>query len=369
MIRRQKLQRYKFFYTAIMIIGGSCSLGACLGKLPSENCVDGVCTENGSVGSMDLPCGIIDLPFNFITITPGTTLDLRSKVKCPSPSAPCRYRWDLDGKQVSSNKDLGQYTFNHTGFFNFLFTVSDAQGVADPNPSSAHIAVWNGLFEDDFNRTDLQWDSHGWRRPLISAETPYYELLSGWLHVTGDYNRPGSTAITAWPTAQNARVEVTVKRVIATTYHWIDIILRMHPSAGIGHFYRVRLAQTYTPSEDGTAPHHGIEIAIFKISQSNDEHGVLLNDPTQPVTDLPTQCQECPTLLDYPRDKDIRMIAEINENQFHVQIFQPDQMAQPVLEATATDEFGEPYLYDGFVGLAHYEGLSDFDDFVFSMLN
>lgn len=339
---------------AVFLLG----LGGCLGNVPSSQCQAGVCPDQAETA----PDGQINIPYDYLTVATNTSIDFPGQPSCPAQFSPCRYSWVMGGKQISTNQNALGVHFAQTGFYTLTYIVTDSRGIADPTPAQAHIVVWNGTFQDDFNRPQIDWDTRGWRRPILETDTPMYSLLSGWLHVTGDYNLPGSTAIMAGPQVQNTHIEVTMRRFdVQTGEHYADIIVRMHPSRRQGSFYRIRFWQEMTPEA-------GVEIAIFKISDAANEHGILLNDPSQPPQNSPTICHNCPYRAAYPLNKNFRIIVENNGNQFQVRIYEPDNMTTPFLQNTISDTLNAPYLYEGEVGLTHYEGISDFDDFLLRKL-
>ena len=316
-----------------------------------------------SVPTPEYPSGVIDSAGDYLTITTGESVYFTSKVYCPKDAIPCSFLWDFGDGQTSTVQDPGKHTYAKAGFYTAKFTVTDAKGKKDPTPSVAYVTAWSGQFSDDFKRTNVDWDKHGWRRPLLRPVDPMYTIKSGWLHITGDWGLPGSTAILAWPQVKDFHLEVTKRRhAKSSEEHYSDIILRMHPSSGIGQFYRVRIW------EEGL-PDSGLEIAIFKIVSPTDEHGYLLNDAAQPQSAKAINCKQCPYFENYPRTKDLRIIVEAQGATIKARIEDPKDPGTAVLTTSTTDTLGKPYLYEGMVGLTHFEGISDFDDITFKKLN
>ncbi len=305
----------------------------------------------------DVPSGVIDSASNYLAVAPGGSVYFTSKVYCPVDATPCTYLWDFGDGQTSSVQDPGAHVFSKLGFYKVTLQVTDAKGKKDPTPSAVYVTAWTGTFTDKFNRAKVQFDKFGWRRPLLVVEKPMYDIQKGWLHITGDEGMPGSTGILAWPQVQNFHLEVTKKRqAVKTEEHYSDILLRMHPSGGTGQFYRVRIWEE--GSKDA-----GIEIAIFKIMSPDDEHGFLLNDPTQPQKTKPTVCKACPFYGPYPWNKDLRIIVDAKGATISARIEDPKVPGKAILSTKTTDTLGKPYVYSGVVGLTHFEGISYFDDF------
>jgi hypothetical protein len=141
----------------------------------------------------------------------------------------------------------------------------------------------------------------------------------------------------------------------------------MRPSNRSGAFYRVRVWQ-------GSAAHQDVlEIAVFKIISSDDQHGILLNDPSQPPTADPPPYwpQEAPMIdgFDPERTQDLRLIVDISEDAEGIPIIRaklvdPADPTRLLLEEPgARDVTADPHRYAGLVGLAHFDGESFFDDF------
>jgi len=312
-----------------------------------------------TVPSVDLPSGVIDTTSDQITIKTGEAVYFTSKVYCPDDATPCTFKWDFGDGQTSTQQDPGKHVYKKAGFYKVTLLVTGANKTKDPKPSVVQVTAWNGTFKDDFNRAKVEYDKYGWRRPLLITDKPMYDIQKGWLHITGEWGLPGSTGILAWPQVKNFHLEVTKRRETDTTdEHYSDVIVRMHPSGGTGQFYRVRIWEE-------NAPDSGIEIAIFKIMSPDDEHGYLLNDPSQPQSTKPTQCKLCPYKEKYPRTKDLRIIVDVQGATIKARIEDPKVPGVAVLTSPpTTDTIGAPYLYAGAVGLTHFEGISYFDDFV-----
>lgn len=329
---------------------------------PDPPCSYGSCAGTDFGPPPLLPNGVIDLRYDSITIGPGEAVDFKGKVYCPPKAQPCRYAWSFGNGQTSTAQNPGKIVYDKLGFYVVTFAVTDAAGLVDPLPSKAYVAVWNGEFKDSFERAEVEYDKYGWRRPLLYDEVPLFSIESGWLKERGDWTTPGSTALMAWPLVKDFRAEVLQRRVPQTQGdHFSDVIVRMHPSGGVSQFYRVRIWQ------EGTSA-NGLEIAIFKISDGNDQHGILISDPSQPASTRPTQCKNCPYLPAYPRNKDFRIVVEVIGKKFHAQLEDPAKPGVPILVSDAEDTLDPPYLDAGLVGLTHFQGISHFKDFVLRRL-
>jgi hypothetical protein len=122
------------------------------------------------------------------------------------------------------------------------------------------------------------------------------------------------------------------------------------------------------------APGNGIELAIFKITQPENEHGFLINDEIKDHAKLHTQCNPgaaygtCPYLAGFPRAQDLRLVVEVHGNKITARASTASDPGNALLSASATDDLGAAYLYAGAVGLAHFEGISYFDDFLLRRL-
>jgi hypothetical protein len=347
---------------ALLLVG-------CLGDIPMHDSGVRITSDLGPTDlvhpNKDYPNGMIRALGPYITIRPGQSVTLGSHVSCPAKASPCTLRWDLGDGRSSTKPAPGKVTYSKEGFYTVTLTVTDKQGNKDPTPSKVRVAVWSGVFKDSFNRATLLPDKHGWRRPLfVSDEGEMYAIQNNWLRITGSWGLPGSTAIIAWPTMRNCRFEAIKRRQAATAEHYSDIILRMHPTSGISQFYRVRIWEEWDPKTGDS----GVELAIFKIGDATDEHGILLSDPTQPPSKRPTVCQQCAYLAAYPRTKNLRLVVELWEQQIHARLEDPAKPGVALLTTTATDTLDEPYLYAGGFGLTHFEGESLFDDVVVTEL-
>jgi hypothetical protein len=322
----------------------------------------------------DLPDGVIEAPYAFLTLAPGEPFNFKGRVVCPAALAPCSTRWSFGDGRTSDLEDPGPISFPVVGFYPVTFTVTGAKGRADPTPSTVNVAVWNGEIKDDFNRPTLGWAKDGWRTPLIEVTQdpqpqPLYSIDNGWLKVVGDYNRPGSTAILAWPLVSDSHVEVTKRRQAdATVEHYCDVMLRVHPSGNIVSFIRVRIWEEAASANPSLG--NGIEIAVFKITRPEDEHGVLINDEIKSHEVGHTVCNPgaaygaCPYRQGVPRTENLRIVVDVTGTKITARVYALSDLTTPLLSSTATDDYGTPHLYAGAVGLTHFEGLSHFDDFL-----
>jgi hypothetical protein len=351
-------------------------LAGCLPRHSTRGDGGGGSGDDSAIRLDDYPDGVIEAPYAYVTLAPGEPFNFKGRVVCPASQAPCSYRWSFGDGRTSNIKDPGDLSFA-VGFYPVTFTVVGATGRADPTPSTVNIAVWNGEFKDDFNRPALRWDADGWRAPLLETtpeQQPLYSIDNGWLKVIGDYNRPGSTAILAWPLLGDSHVEVTKRRQAdAKVEHYCDVMLRVHPSGNIVSFIRVRVweeASSPNPNQGD-----GIEIAIFKITRPDDEHGVLINDEIKNHEVGHTVCNPgggygaCPYRQGVSRSENLRLVVEVKQTKIFARVFALSNLTTPLLTSTGTDDYGPPHLYAGAVGLTHFEGLSYFDDFLVRRLN
>jgi PKD repeat protein len=344
---------------AVLILGLLVETAGCTCEMPPDPpCSYGSCAGTDFGPPPVLPNGVIDLRYDSVTIGPGESVDFRSKVFCPPTASPCTYLWAFGNGQTSTLQNPGKIVFDKLGYYVVKLTVTDATGLTDPLPSKAYVAVWNGEFKDGFNRAEVEYDQYGWHRPLLYDELPLFSIESGWLKERGDWTTPGSTALMAWPLVKDVHVEVLQRRVPESQGdHFSDIIVRMHPSGGVSQFYRVRIWQEGTSAA-------GLEIAIFKISDGNDQHGILISDPTQPPSTRPTQCKACPYLPSYPRNKDFKIVVDVQGRHFHARLEDPAKPGVAILTSETDDPLEPPFLDEGLVGLTHFQGISHFEDFV-----
>lgn len=351
----------------------------------------------------------IDTPMDYVTLLAGDQYEFRGQPTCPPKWGACSYLWEVNavsqlsadggvtagpGKlQTSKNKDLGKVTFDQRGYYTVQYTVSDGKGRADPSPALQHVPVWDGTFSDHFKRSALVYGIDGWKRAVIENGWPPDQSLwtittsstaaacaGGCLTVIGAYRAPGSTALVSWPTALNVNAEATFIRTQGEgVEHYGDIILRMNPTTPTQSFYRVRIF------EERDTEGSGIQIAIFKIFDPFDQHGVLLNDPTQARSRRPTVCNfkpmeaepnigtrndptgryGCPYSGNFPRaaGHDIRLVAWLEGVRFTAIAYDTADPDKPVLVSHAIDDYGNPFIDPGFVGLAQYEGVGYITNF------
>jgi hypothetical protein len=312
------------------------------------------------------PDGVIDIPAPNVTFDQtGGSVDFRGRVTCPPEMAPCTYRWDFGDGRISTVKDPGPTVFSKLGYYRVTFTVTSTEGRADPTPGEAHVAVWNGEFQDSFERPSLDFDRHGWRHPIHQDAAPYHDIENGWLRIRGDYHLPGSTALVAYPLVGDCHIEVTKRRhPNPAETHFTDVIVRMHPSLNNGSFIRVRI------QEERASVGNFVEVGVFKIMEATDEHGWLINDEIlhhelHHIDCIPApQYGMCPSIDQFPRTEDIRITIDVAGNRITTRLAAASNPGTVLLTAAATDDIGTPYLYPGAVGVAQYEGVTHLDNFV-----
>ncbi|HEX9179953.1 MAG TPA: PKD domain-containing protein, partial [Burkholderiales bacterium] len=87
------------------------------------------------------PNGTIDSPAANASVVQGGTVNFQGTGTDPENSA-LTYLWNFGGGAPNSTlQDPGNVTFNTTGTFNVTFTVTDAQGLADPSPATRTVTV------------------------------------------------------------------------------------------------------------------------------------------------------------------------------------------------------------------------------------
>ncbi len=90
------------------------------------------------------PDGRIDSPAADVTITQGQSVSFAGTGTDPDNDVPLAYRWNFgtgSGVPDATLEDPGSITFNNVGTFTVSFTVTDAQGLADPTPATRRITV------------------------------------------------------------------------------------------------------------------------------------------------------------------------------------------------------------------------------------
>jgi len=343
---------------------------ACFDAQPDPCWLQGTCGYTADGGALELQLRI-DLPQPYVTINPGEAVTLRSTGQCPADE--CSVRWDFGDGRTSTERDPQPVTYDEVGFYHVTLTATAESGGSTVD--HAYVAVWEGRFSDDFDRQRLDHLAHGWRPPLAWPDQQgevRWEIADNWLRTSGYLALPATTGLTAWPAVRDQHVEVTIKRSQQLDRaHFSDVLLRMHPLRLNGGFYRVRLQQEPAPGMGQRGTALGVEIAIFKITNPADEHGILLNDTSQPPATKPTNCRQCPYLAAYPLDSDLRLTIDLEDHgggaRFDVRLSDPQNPTQVLLSSTVTDS-ENPLSYAGFTGLTQFEGTTLFDDFVLEQL-
>lgn len=327
----------------------------------------------------------------FATIAPGGSVDFHGEVRCEPEGALCNTHWTFpDGEVVANNLEPGARTFA-AGYHHALLTVTtlNNQVLAEAH---AYIAAWSGELRDDFNRPSMEWDARGWVHPVRSDVE--YVIKDDWLYLKHDHRAPGSTGLMAYPMMRDAHVEVTVRRYPnPLEIHYMDVIFRADPQGRSYRFYRVRVDQ----SQDDQG--QGLRIAIFKVYDEEDEHGMLISDvqqPVEPFDQLPTcqerldcepladswakncqqghcvpiQCIGCAQLTNFdpPRTQDFRIIIDFRDQgglpTWDVRVVDPADTNTVFIEQLGLqDTTPNPHLHAGLVGLAHFDLETYFDDF------
>ena len=288
------------------------------------------------------------------TIKPGKAVTLDGVVSCPAVFG-CKYSWDLGNGTTSTAKSPGSVTYTKVGVHHVTFTVRDKKNTV-LGKARADVVVWTGKYTDNFTRTDvpptIQHDKYLWLKPLDAKAI--FSIKSNRLHVTHNLGLPGSGALRSAPAVRDVRVQVTVQRSqITTVAHYSDVILRMHPQKLNGAFYRVRL-------KEGVAAYgHEIDLTIFKIVTSADEHGISLTAKPPVLTNY-----------DPSRKKHMRLTIDIKDNASGVPVFNvtvateaaPTKVLLQIKDLKDTTK--APHTHAGFTGLTQFKGQTYFDDFV-----
>ncbi|CAM2065895.1 PKD domain-containing protein [Sulfidibacter corallicola] len=95
-----------------------------------------------TVSVTDPPDGTIDAPASDVTIPVGGSVTFAGSGVDPDNDLPLTFLWDFDGGATNSTvEDPGEITFDNGGTFTVTFTVSDAQGIADPTPATVVVTV------------------------------------------------------------------------------------------------------------------------------------------------------------------------------------------------------------------------------------
>ncbi|HET9702242.1 MAG TPA: PKD domain-containing protein, partial [Burkholderiales bacterium] len=87
------------------------------------------------------PNGTIDSPAANVSVVQGGTVNFQG-TGTDFESSTLTYLWNFGGGAPNSTlQDPGNVTFNTVGTFNVSFTVTDAQGLADPTPATRTVTV------------------------------------------------------------------------------------------------------------------------------------------------------------------------------------------------------------------------------------
>jgi hypothetical protein len=379
------------------------------------------------------PANSWNLP-SFATLHPGWSLNFTlAGEACPGGGS-CTFAWDFANGQTSTEQNPSSIAFATAGFFPVRLTVSKSG--APVGNARVDVLVWNGTFTDDFNRTNTDGDIHGWvpattLTGAVGTRDVAWTIVANQLHDSNhpDLHAPGSTGALAVPVVHNGHVEATLKRYnylfdpgqpgsnnydYTVFWHYGDILIRQNPISWNGSYYRVRVLQGPPSLQGGN-----LQIAVFRISENTDEHGILLNDrmfhtytgipcanftppftefcpdpdplwatawdtacrktstnPAEPPTCWPIHPRDPPVLTDWnpARDQNIRMMVDVRDvidpkdgklkPQFRVRLANPANHSEVWLEQTFFDEWPNPILGEGLWGVTSFSGNSDWDDFV-----
>lgn len=329
----------------------------------------------------------------YLTTTPGSAVTFAAAVDCPA-GVTCTYAWDFGNGETGTTVSPPAVTYANVGQYHVTLVVS-----ADGNEAGSaegYVSVWSGTFSDDFNRTALDLAQHYWLTPLDPLAV--WSIKSNWAHVQHDLRIPGSSALMASLQVKNLHLEVTQRRAAVLNptgtdeenAHYSDVIVRMEPGSNAGRFYRIRVFEGWSAGDPSA--YQWLQIAIFKIIDPNDQHGILLNDRTQRPTGppYPTDAQDVPNLGDFDpdRNQDFRIVIDVTTDattggpRFKVKIVDAADPSQIILAENWTDGLGvpdevgpatdlavsTPITRAGLVGITQFDGETYFDDFYLEAL-
>ncbi len=291
---------------------------------------------------------------DYITLLPGESLTLTGRVTYCAEDfherfQPCTIRWDFGNGETREGASPGAVPYATAGYYIVRMTTTNAQGAPDLSPAVAHVVVWGGEFVDDFDRPALDYDEDGWAPPLDPSATTW-SITENRLQVRTDAQVPGTTALMSWVTLGDAHIEVTQARQPASVpEHYTDIIVRMDPVALADRFYRVRLWEM--PAD--AVPDHTdcVALDIFKCTPDRG----LLGTEAWP--------QGTHHVCEWPRSRDFRLVVDAVGTTFTMSVADPANPSVPLLEVSHTDTEADAWL-EGRTGLAHYDGITYWDDFV-----
>lgn len=367
-----------------------CTAGACRA---GTDCASGVCINQICTAVVELDVGILvnndpQITHGYATLGVGQLIEFDAVAECPTGTS-CTYAWDFGDGQTATTANPAPVSYSADGQYEVTLTVMiDGQSVA-AGVATGYVTVWNGTMTDDFNRTDLELKEHLWL-PAISSDA-IWSLMGNRLHVIHDLRLPASGALVASPMVKNLHVEVTQLRAQVVNplgtdeqnTHYSDVIVRMNPGNKEGDFYRVRVMEGWS----GAGANNTLQIAIFKITDAADQHGVLINDrvlrPTSPP--YPTVPQDVPVIDDFDptRVLDFRIIVDVTTDaqtggpRFKVKLVDAKKVSTILLEENWTDGKGVPdevgpkggaYNSEGLVGVTQFDGFTYFDDFSLTRL-
>jgi PKD repeat protein len=88
------------------------------------------------------PKGTIATPTADVTIAPGATVNFTGSGSDPDNNLPLTYAWDFGGgASNATQQNPGAVTFATAGTYTVKFTVTDSNGLADPNPPTRKVTV------------------------------------------------------------------------------------------------------------------------------------------------------------------------------------------------------------------------------------
>lgn len=204
---------------------------------------------------------------------------------------PVSYAWDYGNGDTGNGEAVGPITYPANGYYTISMTGSTAAGHRDLTPALTYVTVWDGLFEDDFDRSSIDHDTAGWSYRVADIlnldPSPQWDIQGDQLHANWGpegfdaYCTPGRQAMLARPEALNATVNVRQSRANPLaeppTPHYSDIILRYQfrgetPMGPDSPFYRMRVHEAAAVMQGNDC----IFIDVFRIDVAGQEFGTAI---------------------------------------------------------------------------------------------
>ena len=108
------------------------------------------------------PDGVIDSPANNVIMVAGGAVNFQGNGADPDSEKPLSFKWEFSGgAHDSTQKDPGMITFKTPGTFKVTFTVTDDQGLSDPEPATVMVEVVHVFAGYDFVSGSELWITDG----------------------------------------------------------------------------------------------------------------------------------------------------------------------------------------------------------------